>query len=260
MKPTYPLLVLLLLLALTSCVSHEELLNFSKGDEFSQVPVDIANVPTLKIQHDDLLSIRVSALDAEAAAPFNVDPPNIPMNMGGGGGFRPLIGYLVKGEGTINFPILGTIQAAGLSLDELKRLLEDALKPYLNNPVVDVRFLNFRVTVLGEVAGPSTFFLANERVTILDALGQVGDVSPYANRTNILIIREQNGQRTFGRINLQDRNLFESPYFYLQQNDVIYVEPLEEKTGTLRDQSQRILPWLSVITSLTTLILTLTRI
>lgn len=258
MKPTYPLLALLLI-ALTSCVSHEELLNFNQGDDFAQLPTDITNVPTLKIQHDDLLSIRVSALDMDAALPFNVDSPNMNMANLGAGTSRPLIGYLVNTEGTIDVPIIGAVQAAGLTPDELKANLKAALIPYLKEPNIVIRFLNFRVTVLGEVAAPSTFFMANERVTVLDALGQAGDVSPYGNRTNVLIIRELNGQRTFGRINLQDRNLFASPFFYLQQNDVVYVEPLEEKTGTLRDQSQRILPWLSIITSLTTLVLTITR-
>lgn len=246
-------------MALTSCVSHEELVNFSQGDDFAQLPSDITNVPTLKIQYDDLLSIRVSALDMDAALPFNVDPPSMNMANLGGGTTRPLIGYLVNAEGMIDVPIIGTVQAAGLTPDELKANLKEALTPYLKEPNIVIRFLNFRVTVLGEVAAPSTFFMANERVTVLDALGQAGDVSPYANRTNILVIRELNGQRTFGRINLQDRNLFASPFFYLQQNDVVYVEPLEEKTGTLRDQSQRILPWLSIITSLTTLVLTITR-
>lgn len=252
--------LLLLALLMSSCVSHEQLLNFSEGEDFSQLPKDISNIPTLKIQADDLLSIKVTALDIEAALPFNIDPPTGNQNLNAGGGMRPLIGYLVNSSGNIDFPILGKIQTAGLTTDELKAYLREQLEPYLKDPVIVVRFLNFRVTVLGEVTNPSTFFLANERVTILDALGQAGDLTPYGNRTNLLVIREQNGQRNFGQLSLHDRHIFESPYFYLQQNDVIYVEPLEEKTSTVRDQTQRILPWLSIITSLTTLVLTLTRL
>ena len=252
------LYILLLGMTLTSCIKLPELINFTEGADFDQLPTSITNLPPLKIQTDDLLSIRVGALDLVAAEPFNIDPPNMNINnIGGGGGIRPLIGYLVNIEGELDFPILGKIQAAGLSTDELKAIIIEKLQPYLKDPVVVIRYLNFRITVLGEVFNPSTFFMSNERVTLLDALGQAGDLSPYANRTNILIIREQNGERSFGRINLQNRHLFESPYFYLQQNDVIYVEPLSEKTASLRDQSQRILPWLSVITSLTTLALTL---
>lgn len=260
MKYTY-LLILISLLSLSSCVTHDELLNFNKGAEFPDTAVDIQNLPQLQIQPDDLLSIRVKALDPLAAEPFNVDPlgGNMNMNMGGGG-MRPLIGFLVSREGTIDFPMLGTIEVIGLTTDELKDLLLEKLQPFLKEPVVLVRFLNFRITVLGEVAGPGSYFVAQERVTVLDMLGQAGDITPYGNRTNVLIIREQNGQRQTARLNLQDRDVFKSPFFYLQQNDVIYVEPLPTRTASIRDQSQRILPWLSAITALTTLALTLSNI
>lgn len=244
----------------SSCVSYEQLLNFNEGDEFAELSKDITNVPTLKIQADDLLSIKVLALDMEAALPFNIDPPNGGSINLGSAGTRPLIGYLVNSGGVIDFPVLGEIGVAGKTMDELKTALADELKVYLKDPVIVVRFLNFRVTVLGEVNHPSTFFLSNERVTLLDALGQAGDLTSYANRKNVLVIREQNGERTFGSLDLQNRRIFESPYFYLQQNDVIYIEPLDEKTSTVRDQTQRILPWLSVITSLTTLVITLSTL
>jgi len=223
------------------------------------VPVDIDNLPQLAIQPDDLLSIRIKSLDPVAAEPFNVDPPGM-ANLQAGGGMRPLIGYLVARDGTIDFPMLGSLTVAGLSTDEVRLLLLEKLAPFLKDPVVMVRFLNFRITVLGEVGGPGTYFVANERVTILDMIGQAGDITPYGNRSNVLVIREHNGQRTFGRVNLQDRDIFKSPYFYLQQNDVVYVEPLEIRTASIRDQSQRILPWLSAITALTTLVITLSRL
>lgn len=254
------LLGALVVLLFSSCVSHGELLNFTEGTDFDQLSKEINNVPTLRIQHDDLLSIKITALDLEAALPFNLDPPTMNQNLNAGVGLRPLIGYLVDSEGFIDMPILGKVYVAGLTFKELKQVLLDELDTYLKAPVIVIRFLNFRITVLGEVASPSTFFMANERVTVLDALGQAGDISPYGNRTNILVIREQDGERTFGYLNLQDRAIFQSPYFYLQQNDVVYVEPLEEKTSTVRDQTQRILPWLSVITSLTTLVITLSRL
>jgi polysaccharide export outer membrane protein len=257
MKKLFYLLLLPLLLA--SCVTHEELLNFNQGEAFSTAPVDITNLPQLQIQPDDLLSIRVKALELSAVEPFNVDPPGM-TNLNAGSGMRPLIGYLVTREGTIDFPMLGTIDVIGLTTDELRDTLKEKLVPFLNDPVVMVRFLNFRITVLGEVGNPNTFFVANERMTILDALGQAGDITPYGNRTNVLVIREQNGQRQTARLNLQDRNIFASPFFYLQQNDVVYVEPLKVKTASIRDQSQRLLPWLSAITSLTTLALTLSRL
>ena len=123
-----------------------------------------------------------------------------------------------------------------------------------------VRFVNFRISIFGEVSSPGNFVLPNERITILDAVSGAGDLTEYANRTNILIIREYDGTREYGRINLQDRDLFNSPYFYLKQNDIIYVEPLKEATAATRDQAQRILPWLSIITSLTTLTLTIVNL
>ena len=257
MKYTF-FMLLSLVLGLSSCVTHEELLNFSQGPEFPKAAVDINNLPQLQIQSDDLLSIRVKTLDPLAAEPFNIDPANMPMgNIQASTSVRPLIGYLVNKEGNIDLPLIGKLQAAGLTTDELQDSILLRLQPYLNDPVVAVRFLNFRITVLGEVNAPGTFFVANERVTILDMLGQAGDITPYGNRTNILVIREQDGQRLTGRLNLQDRDIFHSPFFYLQQNDVIYVEPLKARTASIRDQSQRILPWLSAITALTTLALTL---
>jgi polysaccharide biosynthesis/export protein len=248
-------------LLLSSCVTHDELLNFTEGPEFPGSPVDIQNLPQLEIQPDDLLSIRVRALDPVAAEPFNVDPLGMNMNMNmGGGGMRPLIGFLVSRDGTIDFPILGTVKVIGMTTDELKELLLEELDPFLKDPVVLVRFLNFRITVLGEVLAPGTYFVAQERVTLLDMLGMAGDITPYGNRTNVLVIREQNGKRVTARMDLQQRDLFESPFFYLQQNDVIYVEPLPTRTASIRDQSQRILPWLSAITALTTLALTLSNL
>ncbi len=244
----------------SSCVRHPELLNFSEGPAFPSTPETITNSPKLILQADDLISIRVKALDEETTLPFNVDLPNVAAgNINANSAVRPMFGYLVSAEGTIDFPILGTLEVAGKSIEQVRVIITEKLEPYLKDPVVIIRFLNFRVTVLGEVLQPSTFFFANERVTVLDALGQAGDLTPYANRTNVLIIREVGGERQYGYLNLQDRSIFKSDFFYLRQNDVIYVEPLEEKTASLRDQSQRILPWLSVITSLTTLVITLTR-
>ena len=253
------LIITCLGLFLSSCVTHEELLNFNQGEAFPATPIAITNLPQLQIQPDDLLSIRIKTLELEAAEPFNVDPPGV-NNLNVNSTMRPLVGYLVTREGTIDFPMLGTIEVIGLTTDELRDTLKEKLVPFLNDPVVMVRFLNFRVTVLGEVATPNTFFVGNERMTILDALGQAGDITPYGNRTNVLVIREQNGQRQTTRLNLQDRNIFESPFFYLQQNDVVYVEPMKVRTASIRDQSQRLLPWLSAITALTTLAITLSQL
>ncbi len=249
---------LLLLLPWWGCVSHTELLNFNTGQPFPDSLSAIYNLTELVIQPDDLLSIKVKALDMEAATPYNLDLESTQGNAANAlQSTRALLGYLVDKEGNIDFPQIGTIRAAGKTTYALKQELETALRPYLNDPVIQVRFFNFRVTLLGEVSRPGTFVIPTERVSILDAIGQAGDLTPYANRTNILLIREQQGKRQYIRLNLQDRNIFNSPYFYLVQNDLIYIEPVELKTATIRDQSQRIAPWISVVGTIITLIISI---
>ncbi|PHN01507.1 polysaccharide biosynthesis/export family protein [Flavilitoribacter nigricans] len=252
----------LLLLSTTSCVTHSELLNFSQGEPFPDQPETISELPQLKIQPDDLISIKVHALEEPAAAiPYNIDPLNANVNNLGGSNVRPLIGYLVDRDGFITFPVLGRLYIGGMTTTGVENLIIGLLKPdELKDPMVSVRLINFRITVLGEVSNPGTFSVATERITILDALGLAGDLQPYANRTNILITREQNGERFFGRINLQDRNIFESDFFYLKQNDFVYVEPLPERTASLRDQTQRLLPYISAGITVITFILTLTNL
>lgn len=256
---TYQLPLFLLCVAIfaSGCITHEELLNFSQGEAFPDQPQVIVEPPELEIQPDDLLSIRVYALDMEAAIPYNVDPPNMTVNQMGNSNTRPLFGYLVDGQGYIDFPSLGSIRVSGLTANQLKKLILSKLEDQLKDPVVTVRFLNYRLTVLGEVTRPGTYLIANERVSILDALGLAGDVTPYANRTEVQVVREENGFRTYATLNLMDREIFTSPYFYLQQNDMVYVQPLEEKTASLRDQSQRALPYLSTGVTLVTLLLTI---
>jgi polysaccharide export outer membrane protein len=197
----------------------------------------------------------------DAALPYNVDPLNMNTNNLGNGSSRPLLGYLVDRDGYIDFPVLGRLKVGGLTTGEVREMLVSKLQPeYLKDPVVIVRFLNFRVTVLGEVGNPGTFPVSTERLTLMDALGLAGDLQPYADRTNVMITREQNGFRTYGTLNLQDRNIFQSQFYYLQQNDLIYVQPLQERTAALRDQSQRVLPYISAGVTLVTLVITLTNL
>lgn len=248
-------LILILILTASACVTHKELVNFNEGPEFP-LRDSVGVVPALRIQPDDLLSIRVRALDMEAAEPFNLDPERS-QNIAGGGAQRATFGYLVDNEGFIDVPVLGALKVEGLTTNELKDTITQKLQTYLTNPVVVVRFTNFRITMLGEVGRPGTLTMQNERVTILDAIGQAGDLGVYANRKDILVIREQDGVREFGHINLNSRTIFESPYFFLKQNDVIYVAPVKEKTVLVRDQTQKIAPWIAVISSILTLALTL---
>ncbi|MCD8268491.1 MAG: polysaccharide export protein, partial [Parabacteroides sp.] len=182
------------------------------------------------ITYDDLLSISVTAWDPASATPFN--PPVFAYSSEGDQPImasQTLYTYLVDREGYINFPVLGKIYVIGLTRLQLAEKLEEMISKYVENPLVDVQILNFKVTVMGEVNRPGPFSIKNDRMTILDALGTAGDLSITANRKNVLVIRENNGQKEIHRMDLTDPAIFASPGFYLKQNDVVYVEPIKNK-------------------------------
>lgn len=242
---------------LSSCVTHDQLLNFTKGDPFPVQPEDILNYHKITIQPEDILSIFVSAADPDAAQPFNMGIGNNMAMMGMQG--MQMSGYLVDVNGNIDFPGLGNIQVGGLTLEEARLKVREGLKAYLVEPSVNLRIMNFRIHVLGEVGRPGVLNLSNERLSILEAIAMSGDIGPYGRRDSILIVREQEGQRAFAWVDVDSRDIFRSPYFYLKQNDLIYVEPIQAKTTTLRDPATRVLPWVSVVTSLVAFALSIFR-
>ncbi len=251
-------LFLLFPLLLTNCVKHPQLLYFRNQSEF--VPLadhEITNQVRIKIQPDDVLFIIVKSLDQETAEPFNLFASNNLANVAGGN--ASLQGYLVDPNGFIDFPVLGRLKMSGASIEEAKEMIAGKLTPFLKEPLILIRFMNFRFTVLGEVGGPQTLTVPGERITILEALGQAGDLTPYSNRENIMVIREQDGKRVFGYINIHSPEVFQSPYFYLQQNDIVYVEPTPAKTVDVRDPISEILPLVSGIVSLAALLIALLR-
>jgi len=176
------------------------------------------------IHADDLLSIIVSCDDIEAALPFNTPMIGLGKEVSTGNQQHNL-GYLVDKKGFIDFPVLGKLQVDGISRNELAEILKEKLTGYLKNPIVTIQFLNFKVTVLGEVKNPGSYKVNSERVSILDALGMAGDLQINAKRKNVLVMREEGEEKVFSRIDLTSSELIHSPFFYLQQNDVIYVEP-----------------------------------
>lgn len=263
MTKAIPYLLLLALLT-TSCVTHESLISFEDGVPTTAAEL-IENQPPLRIQANDLLRIQVHSLNEKAVAPFNIEGTgqngNQQMMMGGqqgGAGLERFIGYYVDESGGIDFPVVGRIQLEGLTTEAAKEKIRNLVLPYVTDAVVNVRFLNFKVTVLGEVNLPGVLQLTNQRVTILEALGQAGDLTDYARRDNILIMRELDGERTYARLNLQDYDIFQSPYFYLRQNDVIYVEPQQARVATVADPAQRLISYSSGLLSIVTLIIALT--
>lgn len=251
---------------LSGCVSHDELVNFRTADFQNRNPESILNQMELKIQPEDLLRIVVYSYTPELTVPFN---PGLTNNNGqlqmqqlqnvDGNTLELFTGYFVDQEGYIDFPAVGRVEVGGLTLEAAKLKLRDLVREYVNDAVINMRFLNFKVTVLGEVNNPGTIQLTNKRVTLLEALGYAGDMTDYANRKRVLVVREEAGNRSYQRINLQSDELFSSPYFYLQQNDVIYVEPLRVRTATVADPAQRIISYGSAIISIATLVIALTR-
>lgn len=197
---------------------------FSDIDSQSNYNVKIESSVDPEIQPDDLLKITVSSLSQESNMLFNA---GILTTTGNNAiSTSPLNdGYLVDKEGEINFPVLGKIKIGGLTKDEAIEEVSFRLREYVKDPIVNIRFMNFKVTVIGEVNRPSTFTVATEKITILEALGLAGDMTAYGKRENVLVIRDKDGVRSANRLNLNDKSILNSPYYYLTQNDVVYVEP-----------------------------------
>jgi polysaccharide export outer membrane protein len=182
------------------------------------------------IQKNDQLWITVGGSNPQDLAVLN-SASGFLNQMGGnmGGGSNSILGYLVESDGTIKVPYIGKVMAEGKSRIELETELSEKFKEYTKNPVVNVRFLNYNFTVLGEVNRPGRYSMATERMNVVEALGMAGDVTYLGKAQNILIIREENGVRNTARLNLLSSDIFNSPYFYLKTNDIIYVEPVRAK-------------------------------
>lgn len=245
----YPILFFPLLLAGVGCVSHEQLVNFNQGPEFPAAGQAIAPVPEPLIQPFDALALSINALDAEAVAPFNLPATNPTGALAptGSGPAQAGANYQVDAQGNIELPLVGTFHIGGLTVAQARDSIAAVLTRYVKNPFITLRrFAQFRFTVLGEVKTPTTFTLTEDRVTILQAIGMAGDLTNYGDREHILVVREQNGQRLYGHVNLRDRNVFLSPYFYLQRDDVLYVQPLKQKAATVADQTTKLAPFISL--------------
>ena len=185
---------------------------------------------TSKICSDDLLTITVTAWDPSVVTPFN--PPAFASGPQGETTLQTaqqLQTYLVDKEGYIYFPVLGKVKAEGLSKQELSENMQQQISKYVKDPMVNIQIVNFKVSVIGEVVLPCTIEVKNDRISIWEALGQAGDLTINGNRKNIKILRDNNGKKEFGFLDITDPAVFTSPYYYLQQNDVVYVEPNDAK-------------------------------
>ncbi|MCR5574220.1 MAG: polysaccharide export protein [Bacteroidaceae bacterium] len=214
-----------------------------------------------RIMPKDQLTISVNTSTSEASIPFNLLLQNEyyqNRNLSAGGG--TLMPYLVDNDGFINYPMVGRLQVGGLTKSEAEKLIAEKIRPYLaesENPIVTVRMSSYSVSVLGEVARPGSFQVSREKITILEALAQAGDLTIYGVRDKVKLIREDStGKKQIVTLNLNDANIINSPYYYLQQNDVVYVEPNKVKAQNSSVGSMTTL-WFSatsILISLTSLL------
>lgn len=225
----------------SSCVDTKKAVYFNNIGNTSIRP-PLADLEPV-IQKSDLLSIYVSSLNPDATMVFNTPNMQAPTSTSSAASTSGSIGYLVSQDGNIQFPVLGSIKVAGLTKKQLTEFISKTLvdKKLLVDPIVTISFLNYRVTVLGEVGRPTVITVANEKISLLEAIGLAGDLTIYAKRDNVLLIREENGQKLIRRINLNTEEIFSSPYYYLKTNDVVYVEPNKSKVAN-SGRSQVLLP------------------
>ena len=212
---------------LFSCTSSKQVTYFNDLADSQLVRLPIMTTPESVIMPEDVLGIRIVGANKQTEALFN-SYGIISTQTGSANGATGE--YQVDSKGYIDLYQLGLVKAAGYTREQLKQILTDSISNYLKSPTVTVKFTNFRFTVLGEVRGPGAFVLPRENVTILEALGQAGDMTQYASRNSVRVIRDSSGKREIGMVDFNQKTLFTSPYYFLQRNDVVYVTPQKSKT------------------------------
>lgn len=245
-----------LVLLFFSCTPKKDILYYQNIDTLTSGKINSYEV---RIQSDDLLSINVTAEDPEIAIPFNLGASSSTASSASSGTSTSI--YLVDSNGYIDFPVLGRIKVAGLLRSELVELLQTKLQTYIKKPIVNLRITNFKVALQGEVNAPGVYPVNSERITLVEALSMAGDLTIYGKRENILIIRETNGVKTFNRVDVTKADFIDSPFYYLAQNDVIYVEPNKTKINNAKIGADTgiIMSAVSILMTLITLTISITK-
>lgn len=263
-KLLIPFVLMAMIMLIGSCSGSKQVAYFQNIDSISLAAS--RGLYDAKIMPKDELTITVITTNPQASAPFNLSVSNTIGTSGQmSSGQGSLQGYLVDNDGNINFPVLGTIHVAGLTKNEAEEKIKEGVKPYLaatENPIVTVRMSSYRVTVVGEVGRPSVIPVSTEKMSIIEALAQAGDLSIYGKRNNVLLIREDaTGQKKAHRLNLNDANIFNSPYYYLQQNDIIYVEPngVKAKNSGIGSSTTIWFSFIGIVTSVASLVVNILR-
>ena len=248
-----------LCMTLGSCGSSKQIAYFQNADSLSYAASK--GLFDAKIMPKDLLTITVSTTDPKAATPFNLSVTNT-LNATGylSTGAGSLQTYLVDNDGFINFPVVGQLKVGGMTKRQCENYIRDKILPYMSkteNPIVTVKMASFKVTVAGEVKAPGVFNVDQEKISVIEALARAGDLTIYGKRGNVLLIREDaTGEKSVHRLNLNDANLINSPYYYLQQNDYLYVEPnsVQAKNSAIGSSTTIWISVVSILTSVTSLV------
>lgn len=246
----------------SSCLSNKELTQ--RSVYFREVTDSLlsTSAPTYQseIQKGDILYIGVHTANQASAELYNQQnfyAGSSGSVAGANMANNPALGYLVNEEGEINFPFIGTMQVAGMSKTALTDTLTARIRRDVSDAVVTIRVMNYKITVLGEVNAPGSYTIPSERVSVLDVIGLAGDLTIFGKRDNIKVIREFNGKREMGELNLNDGNIFNSPYFYLRQNDIVYVEMNNRKVANADQTNMRTISLVTGALSAISLIITL---
>lgn len=252
------LFVIVFLFVLASCKTYEKI-NYMQ-DVLVDTPVEVSVNQGIRIQPQDMLSIVVSSKTPELAMIFNL--PVVSYQAGSevvsGAGSQRLLGYVVDNNGEIDFPVLGKIKVAGLTRWEVQEYIKKTIidAGLMKDLVVTVEFMNFKISIMGEVNSPGTYTINGDKVTLLEALSMARDLTIYGKRDGVYVVREENGVRTTYNVDLRSVSLFDSPVYYLRQNDVVYVEPNKVRAGqsTINENSLKSVSlWISIGSFLTSL-------
>ncbi|GHV55648.1 polysaccharide biosynthesis protein [Bacteroidia bacterium] len=253
----YKTAAILILIILTSCGSPKNIWYFQEIENVANTFYqDHTNAESRIIPNDNLF-ITVATTTVEAADPYN----NINTRTSGSMGNMELQGYLVNTKGEINFPGIGRIHVSGLTRDELVNILQAKLSQYIENPIVNVRIMNYSIAVLGAVNRPGVYGVTGERISIPEALALAGDLTIYGQRRNILVCRLENGEKKFYQVDLTSPDIFFSEVYYLQQRDIVYIKP-NKSNAAAASVNPLVGTWLSVtgiLISVATLVITITR-
>ena len=260
-KIIFGFFAILAVMMASSCGSSKGVVYFQNIDSISLAPS--RGLYSARIMPKDELTIVVKTLAEEASEPFNLSYGK--GSAGGSNGANSLLPYLVDNDGYINFPVIGKINVAGLTRTECEDLIKSKIQPYLSkneNPIVTVKLSGYKVTVTGEVSSPGVIQVDQEKMSIVEAIAKAGDLTIYGKRDNIMLLREdETGEKHYTRLNLNDANIINSPYYYLQQNDVVYVEPnhVKAKNSGLGASTTVWFSFIGIATSVASLLVSVLR-